>query len=752
MDATNGILELIYSDEAKCVGCNRCIRNCPIDGANIAYVADGKNKVRVDARKCIRCGSCLESCSHGARGFRDDTEAFFEDLARGRGISVVAAPAARVNFEDPRRLIGYLKSVGVHFVYDVSFGADITTWAYLKAIRERGLDSVVAQPCPAIVNYVEKFRPELLGKLAPVHSPTLCTAVYMKEYAKIGDRIAFLSPCIGKSDEFRDPDTKGYVTYNVTYSKLREWLERERVDLSRFPAVDFDDAGCWLGCLYSRPGGLRENVELLAKGAWVKQVEGSRRAYGYLDEYAKRVAARKPLPLLVDILNCEDGCNCGTATRKDVPIDDADSRLNALKAGKLGEKGRLGRTRSGELFRLFDRNLDLRHFLRSYTDRSVAGKAVSSAELELVFRKLHKDTPESREIDCSACGYETCEAMARAIHDGYNNVGNCLDYNRHEIELESRSIEEKTRTIDEMAACTNEIVGVLDEVDALNLDVKIDGDFMGDFAKIKDSINRILATLNATLFEIKAASEQFNAGAQQVSAGSADLAEGTSQQAAAVDTLSGLIGMLAEKTRLNAGNAEKARDLSASAKKAAEDGNRKMSELLRSMEEINASSSNITKILKTIDDIAFQTNILALNAAIEAARAGKYGKGFAVVANEVRNLAARCSDAARESAESIEESLSKTRNGTEIANATAAALGEIMDRATEIARIVEEIASASTEQKSGIGDIDRNVTQVSQVVQSNSSVSHESAATSEQLSAQAVALKERVSRFRLRER
>jgi len=655
-----------------------------------------------------------------------------------------------VNFEDARKLIGYLKSSGVRFVYDVSFGADITTWAYLKAIRERGLTSVIAQPCPAVVNYIEKYRPELMGRLAPVHSPTLCTAIYMKEYAKIRDRIAFLSPCIGKSDEFHDPDTKGRVSYNVTYAKLRERIEREKVDLSRFPVADFDDPGCWLGCLYSRPGGLRENVEELAKGAWVRQVEGNRRAYGYLDEYAKRAARGKPLPLLVDILNCEDGCNCGTATMKDLPIDDADSRLNALKAGKLGEKGRLGRRRSDQLFKLFDRQLDLSLFLRSYTDRSVKARSPTEAELELVFRSLHKDTPESRKIDCSACGYETCEAMAKAIHDGYNNIGNCQDYNRHEIELESRSIGEKTRIIDEMAACTNEIVGVLDEVDLLNLDVKVDGDFGGDFAKIKDSINRILATLNATLFEIRAASEQFDAGAQQVSAGSADLAEGTSRQAAAVQTLSGLIRMLAEKSRLNAGNAEKARGLSSSAKEAAEDGNRRMAELLRSMEEINASSSNITKILKTIDDIAFQTNILALNAAIEAARAGKYGKSFAVVANEVRNLAGRCSNAARESAVYIQESLSKTRNGTTIANETASALGEIVERASEIARIVEEIAGASTDQTAGIGDIDRNIMQVSKVVQSNSSVSHESAATSEELSAQAKTLKERVSCFRLR--
>lgn len=749
MEKSEEQAELVYTVTEKCVGCNKCIRTCPIVGANAAYTVDGENKVRVNQDMCIRCGACLEVCHHEARAYRDDTERFFEALSNGEKISMVAAPAARVNFDNHKKLIGYLKSAGVNLVYDVSFGADITTWAYLKAIREKGLKSVIAQPCPAIVHYVEKYQPELIANLAPVHSPTLCTAVFLRKYAKVPDRIAFLSPCIGKFDEFNDINTGGLVSYNVTYGKLFDYLEKHNIDVSVSGERDFDDMGSWLGCLYSRPGGLRENVETLVKGAWVRQIEGQQHAYHYLDQYRKRIEGNRPVPLLVDILNCSNGCNIGTATKKNLSIDDADSKFNALKAAKLAEKSGL-RKKSAALFSMFDARLDLSDFMRSYSNRRVALREASDAELDKVYLSMHKKTAESRKIDCSACGYATCADMAKAIYNGINDKVNCIDFNRHEIAIESDRISEKTGIIDELSAYTNDVVAVLDEVAKLNLDIEVQGQFNGEFRKIKDSINLILSALDITMSEIRCAADQFGAGAEQVSLGSTNLASATAEQSIAVEKLSDLIDTIAEKTRLNTTNAKKARELSSFAKESAEEGNQSMGGMLKSMEEIDAASANITKILKTIDDIAFQTNILALNAAVEAARAGKYGKGFAVVADEVRNLAKRCSDAAKESASYIAESVAKVKNGTDIANETAEVLGKIVQNSAEIAGLVEKISVTSNEQSSGIENIQRNVQQVSHLVQTNSATSQESAATSEQLSAQAVALKQSVARFNLR--
>ena len=751
-DTTQNVREIVYTDTERCIGCNKCIRNCPVMGANVAYVLDGENKVKVNQDLCIRCGACLDACTHDARQYQDDTDSFFRDLANGERISVVAAPAARVNFVNHKKLLGFLKHSGVDQAYDVSFGADITTWAYLKAIRENGLVSVIAQPCPAIVNYIEKFQPELISNLAPVHSPTLCTAVFMKKYAQVPGKIAFISPCLGKFDEFNDKNTNGYVSYNVTYRKLFERLANMRIDLSSYEEKEFDDIGCWLGCLYSRPGGLRENVESLVKGAWVRQIEGHHHAYPYLKEYRKRIEDRKPLPLLVDILNCPNGCNIGTATMKDISIDDADSKLNKIKLEKTREKAGFLKKKSVALFDMFDSKLDLADFMRGYTDRRVTLKKPSDAELEKIYMDMYKLTNESRRIDCSACGYATCVDMANAVYNGINDKVNCIDFNRHEIAVETERIGEKTKIIDELSAYTTEIVSVLDEVAKLNLDVEVQGSFSGEFRKIKDSINQILETLDYTMSEIKQAADQFGAGAEQVSQGSTNLAAATAEQAGAVEKLSALIDMLTEKTRLNAINANRAKDLSSFAKDSAEEGNQCMEGMLQSMEEIDTASANITKILKTIDDIAFQTNILALNAAVEAARAGKYGKGFAVVADEVRTLAGKCSTAAKESASYIAESISKVKTGSDIANETAEMLAKIVLNSSEIAGLVETIAATSSEQTSGIESLQLNVQQVAHVVQSNSSTSQESAATSEQLSAQAVSLKESVSKFCLRGR
>ncbi len=749
MSRNDGETEIVYTVGEKCVGCNKCIRVCPVDGANISRVENGENRVTVDQAKCIRCGACLAACTHGARQYRDDAEKFFSDLARGEKISVVAAPASRVNFPNYENLLGYLKSIGVNLVYDVSFGADITTWAYLKAIKEKSLSSVIAQPCPAIVNYVEKYRSELISRLAPVHSPTLCTAIYMKKYLKITDSVAFLSPCIGKADEFRDKNTQGFVRYNVTYRKLKEHLDAARVDLSRFAPSGFDDIGCWLGCLYSRPGGLRENVEALVKGAWVRQIEGIHHAYPYIDEYGGRISRKASVPLLVDVLNCANGCNRGTGTCAEVSIDDADATLNALKASKSNERARF-RTKQAELFRLFDRELDLKDFTRAYADRRAPRSSPSKTDLETVYLGLHKETEQARQINCSACGYETCEQMARAIFDGINDRRNCIRFNQREIELECASLGEKTRLIDELSRYSSAIVDALDEVANLNLTVDISDDFSGEFALIRNAIERIVSTLDATIYEIKDAADQFSAGAEQVALGANDLAAGASEQTSAVDELISLIGMVTEKTRLNALNAERALTLSSAAKESAESGNRLMSDLVASMREIALASSNITNILKTIDDIAFQTNILALNAAVEAARAGKYGKGFAVVADEVRNLATRCSDAAKESASFIDESDDKVKAGSGLANATASTLEKIVRSASDIAGVIDSIAIASRDQNDGIEKINANIQQVKRVVQSNAAVSHESAATSEELSARAASLKSSVAKFKLR--
>ena len=272
------------------------------------------------------------------------------------------------------------------------------------------------------------------------------------------------------------------------------------------------------------------------------------------------------------------------------------------------------------------------------------------------------------------------------------------------------------------------------------------GDELGDAAA---SFEIMRQRIREVLVEINHGADQVAAGAQNVSDASVALSQGASEQAASVEQLSASISEIASQTASNAQNAEKANELTVGTRSRAEMGNQEMQEMLAAMEEINASSVNISKIIKVIDEIAFQTNILALNAAVEAARAGQHGKGFAVVAEEVRNLAARSAKAAKETTDMIEGSMEKVEAGRGIAHKTAQALSEIVGDVASVADIVASIAKASNEQKLALEQINQGVQQLSQVVQSNSSTSEEAATASQHLSAQADSMKANVGKFRL---
>ena len=276
-------------------------------------------------------------------------------------------------------------------------------------------------------------------------------------------------------------------------------------------------------------------------------------------------------------------------------------------------------------------------------------------------------------------------------------------------------------------------------------------DFQGDFVLIKDSINDHVRNLNRTMTEINSSSSQVSSGAKQVADGAQSLAQGSSEQATAIEELSKSISEITEKTRINAATADKTSTLSATIKENAEKGSRQMDEMIAAVSDINEASKSIGKIIKTIDDIAFQTNILALNAAVEAARAGKAGKGFAVVAEEVRSLASKSAEAAKDTGSMIQNSMEKAELGSHIAGETAASLNDIVVGIKESSGLITEIAKSSEEQSLSITQINTGIDRVAQVVQQNSATAQESAAASVEMSGQSDMLQQLIAQFDLKD-
>ncbi len=314
------------------------------------------------------------------------------------------------------------------------------------------------------------------------------------------------------------------------------------------------------------------------------------------------------------------------------------------------------------------------------------------------------------------------------IHD--DDLGELMD-----------AFDHMTDTIKEQAA----IADAISKGD-LTIDVtpRSDKDLLGK------ALQRLVDSNNKALGSVQESTMQVTIGAEQVANASQALAQGSTEQASALQQVTASINEIAEKTKKNASEATTANDLVNTVRNMAEDGNGQMKSLTGAMNDINDSSETISKIIKTIDDIAFQTNILALNAAVEAARAGVHGKGFAVVAEEVRNLAAKCGSAASETAEMIEDSIRKVGNGRQLASETAEALDRIVASIEEVAGIINNIAISSNDQATAVSQIDQAIGQVSTVVQTNSATSEQCASASEELSNQAMNLRNQMAAYKLK--
>lgn len=436
--------KIIEVDKDKCVNCHACIAVCPVKFCN-----DGSGDyVSVNPDMCVGCGRCLTACSHGARYGIDDFPAFLNAVRSGQFIVAVVAPGIAANFPHQYlRLNGWLKSLGVRACFDVSFGAELTIKSYLEHIIKNNPITVIAQPCPALVSFIEIYHPELLPYLAPADSPMLHTIKMVREFYPEyrGAKFAVISPCWAKKREFVET---GVGDFNVTFVSIDAYLRANHISLSSFPEVDFDNPPAERAVLFSTPGGLMRTAMRWDPdvASITRKIEGQELIYPYLEQLAPMIASGKA-PKLIDCLNCEAGCNGGTATMCiHKPLDAIEALIEERnremqkrhrKSGLFAER----RTRKA-LQKLVESYWKPGLYDRRYINRADLNTALtpSPAQRDEIYRRMNKFS-EKDIYNCNSCGYKTCEGMAKAIFNGLNKPENCHHYILSLAKMDRQAVE-----------------------------------------------------------------------------------------------------------------------------------------------------------------------------------------------------------------------------------------------------------------------------------------------------------------------
>jgi iron only hydrogenase large subunit-like protein len=651
----SNLAPVIKIDENKCINCYACITACPVK-----LCMDGSGeKLLINHNLCIGCGSCIHVCTHHARDYIDDTEAFFQDLKKGDRIIAVAAPAIASFF--PQRFLnfnGYLKSLGVEAVFDVSFGAELTVISYLDHINSHNPRTVIAQPCPAIVSFIQIYSPKLLPYLAPADSPMLHTIKLAKEYFPQykNHKVAVISPCIAKKREFSET---GLGDYNVTMLSLKKALEAQRVDISSFPEVAYEGPHPERAVGFSSPGGLMDTAERFLPGIRRKtnKIEGPHTIYPYLEEIAELLDTDVELSLLIDCLNCEKGCNGGPGTgnwEKPTPVLENPIRKRRAKLEEY-HRPKKGEWVYTKYHKLLDQYWKKNLYNRSYQDLSGNNniKIPSEDELKKIYASLRKY--EDKDIyNCTSCGYGKCKLMATAIFNNLNKPQNCSHYILSLLK-EEMALEELYNQLTEHISRATLLI---------------------------EGINKQVHDLDASISSQSIAAEESSVKTGKMIGSLKDLSDISRKEQESIQELIHNTGRGQESMRIT----------------------------IQSVKDISQSVDGISQAIQIISSIAANTNLLSMNAAIEAAHAGDAGRGFAVVANEIRRL----SESTRENSRNISQTLKSIIDGIAI---TSKQSGDTDSRITEMSTEINGVAQTINELIKTLSELSMESSEISSALE-----------------------------------
>ncbi len=579
----------------------------------------------------------ISVCDHEARIPIDDADLTFSALNRREKLIAVVAPAIASSFPDTYlKINGWLASMGVSAVFDVSFGAELTVKSYIEHIKENKPKIVIAQPCPAIVSYIELYKPELIPYLAPADSPMLHTIKMIKEFYPEykNHKVIVLSPCIAKKREFEET---GYGDFNLTFSSLEDYFKKNRINLYSYPEKDYDNKPAERAVSFSSPGGLlrtaaREIPDIVFQ---TRKIEG-KSVYEYLDGLPEQIR-KGHVPILLDCLNCEKGCNGGTGTNNQhTHIDELEFFIQK-RIEKMQEMYEKSQSKTGDLSQNINDYWKKNLYNRSYKNNSVYNKINTPgiSEMNNILKDMNK-TSKSDEKNCPSCGYNNCKDMAKAIYNKLNKKENCHFYMNDEMERMNKDkikfIQTTTEELHNSAQGLNEVHEYIDNVNSQNVIVE-----------------NIFAQMN---------------------------------------TISSSVNLIADTAHKEKASVQKLTDIT-------DKGNQTIEKTSDTIYSIHKNMDGILAIIQIINDISSQTNLLALNAKIQAVHAGDFGKGFSVIADEIKTLANSTADNANKIAETLEDVVKQVNGAYEMSNDSKSTFGlinsQVSSTAESLNRIINEM-------------------------------------------------------------
>lgn len=434
----NGI---VFTNE-NCIGCNKCISQCGIFGANVSLVKNGIKSIQVDSNKCLHCGKCINFCIHNARDYKDDFESFIDDLNKNEKISLILDQSFYLYFGDQvENLLGYFRSLGIEKIYNNNIGKEISIWAHTKYLKNsKNIPSrkkaFIAQTCSAVTNMIELYHPYLEKKIIPVQSPLICTAIYAKKYLGDNNKKAYIGACVAKKDEITCEQCGSYVNYNLTINSINRFLKGKKIDnysckdvyestgMSKYIPIEETFLNC-VSYFFPRNQSFLEYSSLSDNTFRMLEMCHQEEE----DSYSLQ-------PLMACVSACEFGCKEGPGMDKEAVNN---SLIHKRYIYRL--KDSLKDFTSEDSYEILWNNIDnlfyninFDDFKRSFNVRYKQPYVIPSNTFEEIYIDMLKDSPAKRHINCRSCGYNSCHEMATAIAYGYNKKENCINYMNDEME------------------------------------------------------------------------------------------------------------------------------------------------------------------------------------------------------------------------------------------------------------------------------------------------------------------------------